>query len=301
MRKLKNMMLAGLLLWAGSAGAQSLPSLHVEGRNLVDTHGNTVVLHGVMDTPSPYFNNNRWGNSATDATKKDCIEYFDKLFTALTDTTQGAYCTVFRLHLDPCWTNDPNIPSTGPETGEANISQFSERRLQIYLNTLYCEIIDRALSHGLYVIVRPPGVCPGGIKVGGYYQDYLMTVWDLVSKNERIKEWSGQVSLELANEPVNVYDEDSLSNPRALHDFFQPIVDKIRSNGFDGIIWVPGRGWQSNYEDYKDNPITGYNIGYAVHAYVGWYNQVRAGHRNQSHHGDGGGLEPRSARRRPLQ
>ena len=272
MRKLKNMMLAGLLFWAGSAGAQSLPSLHVEGRNLVDTHGNTVVLHGVMDTPSPYFNNNRWGNSATDANRKNCIEYFDKLFTALTDTTQGAYCTVFRLHLDPCWTNDPNIPSTGPETGEANISQFSERRLQIYLNTLYCEIIDRALSHGLYVIVRPPGVCPGGIKVGGYYQDYLMTVWDLVSKNERIKEWSGQVSLELANEPVNVYDEDSLSNPRALHDFFQPIVDKIRSNGFDGIIWVPGRGWQGNYEDYKDNPITGYNIGYAVHAYVGWYN-----------------------------
>ena len=79
MRKLKNMMLAGLLFWAGSAGAQSLPSLHVEGRNLVDTHGNTVVLHGVMDTPSPYFNNNRWGNSATDANKKNCIEYFDKL------------------------------------------------------------------------------------------------------------------------------------------------------------------------------------------------------------------------------
>lgn len=272
MRKLKNMMFTGLLFWAASAGAQLPPSLHVEGRNLVDTHGNTVVLNGVMDTPSPYFNNGRWGDSATDATKKDCIEYFNKLFTALTDTTQGAYCTVFRLHLDPCWTNDPSVPSTGTETGEANISRFSEKRLQIYLNTLYCEIIESALSHGLYVIVRPPGVCPSGIKVDGYYQDYLMTVWDLVSKNERIKQWSGQVSLELANEPVNVYDEDSLSNPRALHDFFQPIVDKIRSNGYNGVIWVPGRGWQSNFEDYKYNPITGYNIGYAAHAYVGWYN-----------------------------
>ena len=182
------------------------------------------------------------------------------------------YCNVFRLHLDPCWTNDPNLPVTGEETGEANISQFSEKRLRTYLSTLYWKIIEKALDHGLYVVVRPPGVCPGGIKVDGYYQDYLLKVWDIVSSNTNIKKHSGQVSIELANEPVNIYDADSLESARAPYDFFQPIVDKIRANGFDGIIWVPGTGWQSNYTCYKSNPIEGYNIGYAVHAYVGWYN-----------------------------
>lgn len=271
MKKLKNLLLSGLLLWTASSGAQTPPSLHVDGRNLVDTHGNTVVLHGVMDTPNPYFNNNRWGYVANDATKKDCIDYFDKLFTAITDSKQGAYCNVVRLHLDPCWTNDPNLPSKGDETGEANVSRFSEKRLRTYLSTLYWKIMEKALGHGLYVVVRPPGVCPGGIKVGGYYQDYLMKVWDIVSSNANIKKYSGQISIELANEPVNVYGVDSTESASALRDFFQPIVDKIRSNGFDGIVWVPGSGWQSNYTAYKTYPIKGYNIGYAAHAYVGWY------------------------------
>jgi len=30
-----------------------LPSLHVEGRNMVDRHGNKVLLHGVMDNLIP--------------------------------------------------------------------------------------------------------------------------------------------------------------------------------------------------------------------------------------------------------
>ena len=56
-----------------------------------------------------------------------------------------------------------------------------------------------------------------------------------------------------------------------MHDFFQPIVDKIRGNGFTGVIWVPGTGWQANYRGYASHPIEGENIGYAVHDYVGWY------------------------------
>ena len=50
------------IFWALGAMAQGvmpLPSLHTEGRWLVDKHGNQVVLHGVMDTPSNYFNGGR--------------------------------------------------------------------------------------------------------------------------------------------------------------------------------------------------------------------------------------------------
>ncbi len=249
----------------------NLPPLHVDGKYLKDINGNIVRLHGVMETPSPYFNGNRWGASCSDNTVGPCLSYFNKLFTAITDTTNGAYCNVVRLHLDPCWTNDPNLTSDGIESGEADISRFSNARLIKYMRTLYFRIAAYGMRHGLYIIMRPPGVCPKKIQVGGYYQEYLMKVWDTVTKNDSILKYSGQISIELANEPVTVLDENGNSSASALHDFFQPIVDKIRENGFTGIIWVPGSGWQSGYENYATYPITGYNIGYAVHVYTGWY------------------------------
>ena len=247
------------------------PPLHVEGNQLKDPHGNTVVLHGVMDTPSPYFNSYRWGNSCTSSTVTPCINYFNKLFTAITDTTSGAYCNLFRLHLDPCWTNDPNKPRTGSDTGEANISQFSSTRLKTFMRSLYSRIAVNAVKHGLYVIMRPPGVFPQNVKVGDEYNQYLLTVWDIVTQNDTIKKYAGQISIELGNEPVNLNDANGQNTVNAMHDFFQPIVDKIRANGFTGIIWVPGTGWQSNYRNYATCPIEDDNFGYAVHDYTGWY------------------------------
>lgn len=250
----------------------SLAPLHVEGRHLKDVHGNTVVLHGVMDTPSPYFNNYRWGGDCSSTNIAPCIAYFDKLFAGLTNHADGAYCDVFRLHLDPCWTNDPAKKSDGKESGEADISRFSQTRLKTYLKTLYWRIAQAAMKHGLYVVVRPPGVCPGTIQVGDDYNNYLMTVWDTFTQNDSILKYSGQISIELANEPVKLLNAQGKEDPKALHDFFQPIVDKIRANGYTGIIYAPGTGWQSNYRDYATYPIEGANIGYAVHDYVGWYN-----------------------------
>ena len=263
-----------LLAVAGRAqGVEPLPTLHQEGRWLVDSHGNHVVLHGVMDTPNAWFNGGRWGWKYDSVTP--CIKYFEKLF----DGMQRSKCTVFRLHMDPVWTNDPS-PSyvwsgskgqAGDASGEADIRKFNPRRLQDYLVSLYFPLAKRAMNHGMYVVVRPPGVCPRDIKVGDYYNNYLMTVWDLFTQSDSIRKYSGQISIELANEPVNLKNARGEDDPKALHDFFQPIVDKIRANGFTGIIWVPGTGWQSNYTGYAAHPIEGYNIGYAVHDYCGWY------------------------------
>lgn len=241
--------------------------LHVDGNQLKDPTGHKVVLHGVMDTPNPYFNHNRWGYACNDGTVSACINYFDKMFAAITDTRQGAYCNIFRLHLDPCWTNE------GQANGEADISKFSAARLQKYLNSLYFPIAQKALNHGLYVVVRPPGVCPKELRVGDAYQNYLKTVWNIVSSNSNIKSHAGVISIELANEPVHITNQWGQNSASALHDYFQPIVDLIRKNGFTGVIWVPGTGYQSQYQDYKTNPIVGSNIGYAVHVYPGWYGQ----------------------------
>lgn len=258
-------------LVALTASGRRLSSLHVSGNQLCDAKGRTVRLHGVMDTPNPYFNSHRWGYRCDDKSVGACISYFDKLCNAITDNRQGAFCNVLRLHLDPCWTNDPALKSNNKEKGEADISRFSEARLAKYLDTLYLPIIQTALRHGLYVVVRPPGVCPHNLRVGDDYQRYLETVWGMVARHPRFQKLSGVVSLELANEPVDVRMADGSRSPLALHDYFQPIVDRIRRNGFKGIIWIPGAGYQSQYADYASHPITDSNFGYAVHVYPGWY------------------------------
>jgi hypothetical protein len=262
----------GALLLSSSAFAQFgvVAPLHVQGKQLNDEYGNKVVLHGVMDTPSPYFNRWRWGYNCNDAAVSGCISYFDKLFTAITKTSSGAYCNIFRLHLEPGWTNDPNKKATNGG-GENDISRFSASRLQKYLDALYLPIAQKALNHGLYVVIRPPGVCPQELKVGDYYQDYLKTVWNIVSQNSWLKQHSGVVSLELANEPIHIKNRYGQSSPTAMRDYFQPIVDIIRRNGFKGIIWIPGTGYQSQYQDYATYPVSDNNYGYAVHVYPGWY------------------------------
>ena len=271
-------------LSAGAQGVKPLPSLHTEGKWLVDKHGNQVVLHGVMDTPNMYFNGWRWG-SPWDASNRanydadgaaKCLAYFEKLFTGL----EQAKCNLFRLHLDPAWTNDPSdsyiyAGSSGqaPDAaGEADIRKFNPERLKTFLPSLYLKIAEKAMDHGLFVVMRPPGVCPRNLKVGDYYQKYLIKVWDIVSQQHFVQEHAGQLSIELANEPVSIRNASNQDDPKALHDYFQPVVDKIRANGFTGIVWVPGTGYQSNYRSYAEYPITGENIGYAVHDYPGWYN-----------------------------
>ena len=276
-----------LYAWAQT---KELPSLHVEGRWLVDKHGNQVVLHGVMDTPSNYFNGGRWEGSKAlgwwdhynDTGAKNCLAYFEKIFQGM----EQSKCTVFRLHMDPAWTNDDNITATGftknaegktidPNgqivDGEANISHFSKARYEKWLPKVYLKLAEMAMNHGMYVVVRPPGVCPGALKVGDYYNNYLLYVWDIFSQQEFVKNHAGQISIELANEPVSLKNANNQDDTKALHDFFQPIVDKIRSNGFTGIIWAPGTTWQQNYRSYAEHPIEGENIGYAVHDYCGWY------------------------------
>ena len=271
-KKLLLSLALALMSMAGHA-ADNLPDLHVEGKNLVDSEGKTVVLHGVMDTPNRYFNGNRWGTGGYSVSDvKPCLDYFEKMFTAITDKEKGAYCTVFRLHMDPCWTNN-NAPAG---TGENNIQYFSEKRYETFLSRLYVKLVQKALAHGLYVIVRPPGVCPQNIKVGDEYQAYLKKVWKLFASNATIQKNAGQVSIELANEPINVLLANGSKSDMALRDFFQPVVDEIRATGFKGIIWVPGSGYQSNYVGYSKYPITDTenNFSYAVHVYSGWYGNM---------------------------
>lgn len=47
---------------------------------------------------------------------------------------------------------------------------------------------------------------------------------------------------------------------------------------FKGIIWIPGTGYQSQYENYASYPVSDSNFGYAVHVYPGWYGASDTNH-----------------------
>lgn len=272
--------------------------LHVEGRYLKNEQGKIVNLHGFTQTYSPYFNNNAWSNYDVSS----CLSYnksmVDKILAA------GWKFNFVRLHMDPYWSDDTTLPYVRYEGHE----RFSETRFKKYLKELFVPIAEYFISKGMYVVMRPPGVCSHagdtednrylGIELGDSYQEFLLKVWDIVSQNAVVKNNPG-IMFELANEPVHIkgtdgkYGGDGDACFINMQKYFQAIVDKIRGNACNNIIWVPGLGWQSQYSGYKDHRIEGENIGFAVHCYPGWYGsdaEQDSGEGNGS--STGGGYEP---------
>lgn len=250
--------------WPG----MDMPELHVDGRYLKDADGNIVNLHGFGQTYSPWFNEqgSKWSNYDVEACLKYNKEKIDQILAA------GWKMNWLRLHMDPYWSNTPGAQTTG----ENDISAFDFNRFRTYLNSVFIPMAEYAVSKGLYVVMRPPGVCPHEIAIGDNYHKYLKRVWGFVSSQARLKN-NPHIMFELANEPVNIKDTDGQyrSNTdgcnKNLTQFFQEIVDLMRGNGCNNILWIPGTGYQSQYAGFAKYPVKGDNIGYAVHVYPGWY------------------------------
>lgn len=242
-----------------------LPRLQIVGRYLKNESGETVNLHGFAQTYSPFFNQNSWNNYDVSG----CLRYNQKLIDKMLDA--GWKMNFIRLHMDPYWSDDPTQESVRYEGHE----RFSQVRFEKYLSEVFIPMAEYAIKKGLYVVMRPPGVCPEKIAVGDDYNKFLEQVWGIVSRHPRIKD-NSCIMFELANEPINIFGTDGTygSNGQVYFNnakkFFQSIVDKIRSNS-SNIIWVPGLAYQSSFSGYVSNPVEGTNIGYAVHAYPGWY------------------------------
>ncbi|MCX2836645.1 cellulase family glycosylhydrolase [Salinimicrobium sp. MT39] len=252
----------------------STSKLNVEGRFLKNSCGEEVLLHGVAMTPNPWFNGGhvgewRWNNYDV----QGALEYNKKVMDKLTNKdNDGWYLNMVRLHIDPYWSNKP-----GAEVGgENDISQFNFDRFVEGVNNVIIPLIEHARSRGMYIILRPPGVCPERIDVGDEYHEYLKTVWNYLSSHEKLKSYD-HLMFELANEPIHILGTNgewgSNSQPHfdKLKMFFQPLVEMIRENGFQNVIWIPGSGYQSHYKGYANNPIEGNNIGYSVHIYPGYW------------------------------
>ena len=250
--KLKTKLLGLLLLLSGGVvSAQSLSALHVEGPFLVNAEGKRVNLHGFAQTFS------------------GCLDYNKGIIDGILNA--GWKMTFVRQHMDPYWSNTPGASSTYGDSwkGEADIRAFDFNRFKKYLDEVFVPMAEYAIAKGLYVVMRPPGVCPEYISVGGEYHEYLKKVWGYVAQHPKLKN-NGAILFELANEPINI--KGTRERDIEMTDFMQQIVDIMRDKGCNNILLIPGLTWQQHYNGFVKYPIKGENIGYAVHCYPGWYN-----------------------------
>lgn len=252
------------MAWEG----MPMPQLHVDGRYLKDSYGHVVNLHGFAQTYSPWFNEQ--GKYWTNYNVSGCLQYNKNILDGV--LAAGWKVNFIRMHMDPYWSNTPGVQVSG----ENDISAFSFDRFKKYLDEVFIPMAEYAVSKGLYVVMRPPGVCPEKIAVGDAYNKYLIKVWGYVAQHPKLKN-NANIMFELANEPVNILGPDGTYGSGSqgyfdnLKTFFQAVVDTVRASA-GNILWVPGLGYQSQYQGYAVNPIDGKNIGYAVHVYPGWFN-----------------------------
>ena len=271
------------MAWRG----MRMPELFVKGRYLMakDMNGNDSIvnLHGFGQTYSPWFNErgNGWGWGKRPSA---CLTYNQGVIKKMLDN--GWMVNWMRLHMDPHWSNNDTkvdewkAANPGKNYDESIIYAFDMDLFKKYLDEVFVPMAEYAIDNGLYVVMRPPGVCPEKLAIGDEYQEYLIKVWTYVCSHEKLKN-NPYVMFELANEPINMRGDDgqytswSDGSQKNCTKFFQKVVDEIRAVGCNNILWVPGLAYQQNYQGYVKYPIEeregGLGIGYAVHCYPGWY------------------------------
>lgn len=238
-----------ILLMSLGIQAHDLEPLHVDGRYLKNPKGDIVTLHGYLCW---------WFFDIDNIDYPEVIDQEERDFLRFKITTDSI--------LNSGWKMDyARIHIIGQTPSD--VDGFRNYWFEIH----YLPYIDYLNSKGLYVLLMCDAddneVTSSNREIGEPLWQRLMKYWDYVSSHPRIKNNPG-VMFELANEPLNFQGSDgSLNDFRTLKAYYQPMVDLIRNNGCEQVIWVPGSGWQWEYRGYASYPIEGDNIGYAVHAY----------------------------------
>ena len=269
---MKRAVLLLALAMAGAASADVAPAIRVSGRHLVDKKGNTVRLAGAMHPFHPYFCGGRWGWGTDDAAIERCLKYFDDLCAGLAERRQGVYANMIRLTDDGHWCSDDK---NKPSKDAPYFTAFDRPKFDRYVEKVLVPATENAVKRGLYVVIRPCYCSPGEVRVDGDYHRHIIEEWSVIAANKRIQAMSGQVLLELQNEPTSVLTKDGERSSAALPEYCQKMLDMVRRKGFRGVVLVPGGGYQSYFRDFVEHPIKDplKNFGYAVHVYPGWYAQ----------------------------
>jgi hypothetical protein len=292
-RRFSSLAAGGLaLILAGAVQAYQgmpVPQLHVSGASLQDPSGKNVLLHGWMQPADSWFNGE--GHNFTNPTDyTNSSNYgpalnFYKGAVDIFSTTSGQYgynhgwdASFVRFIGDgngvsnfaPGWDASGNL---------ANATQFNA-----WINNVLVPYCNYCATKGLYVVIcgNPSVAYPGGNAARNMtqqYQNNLKTFWQALANNAGLKN-AANVMFEICNEPIQIetsfgannWGSGNSSYWSALTSFMQPIVTAIRNTGANNIIWIPGLGYQGEYQGFATYPVTGTNIGYAGHFYPAYGN-----------------------------
>ena len=271
--KIKLLTIVCILLMPLGIQAHNLEPLHVEGRYLKNSKGDIVTLHGYMAVLDPGFQAEeyKWEGYDVAACLKNKKAATDRLLAS------GWKMDFVRFGLDAYWFSD----DYNDQVGSFNFNRFKK-----YFEELFLPLIEYYHEKGIYTLLWPQQGTPELIEFGDKNQEQQLLMWNYVSSHPRIRNNPG-VMFELANEPVGIkcqqgdsYDPywgfvfNKTSAFREFRDYWQSIVDKIRSH-CDNIVYIPGLQFESDHAGFADYPIKGENIGYAVHWYPGWWDNMR--------------------------
>ena len=249
------LLLFALLTLAGTSYAHDLEPLHVDGRYLKNPQGDIVTLHGLMMAV-----NGVWCEEGAYWTGDD-YEGGVKYETQWVDSLLALDWKIdyIRILVSNEWITDK-------ATGEYSLGTLKEYG---YFEKLYIPIIEHLNSKGIYAVLYYDGIRPEDDlwRIGDESQQLAIEFWDYISSHPYVKNNPG-IMMELYNEPITIEGSDGRQNNfKDVKNYFQPMVDVIRRNGCNNVVWVPGMGAQHLLAGYATNPIEGENIGYAIHAY----------------------------------
>jgi hypothetical protein len=266
------------------------PPLHVEGNQLKDPTGKSVLLHGWMQPTETWFNGGgrRFSNPTnwtSEANVAGMLNFLKDAATVMSDTTprygqnHGWYASFVRINTD-------HIGGWTSESGLVNPEQFDG-----WINNFLVPYVEHLKSRGLYLVLCATG--PIVVNVGGNdsrntnpgTQERLLKFWSTVANAPGIKN-ADNVMFELMNEPVaieTVAGNGNWGHGRAafwepFQKWMQPIIDTVRSTGANNVIWVPTLGWQGEPHGWVQYPFTGTNIGIAAHLYPAYGGGVHNDH-----------------------
>lgn len=265
------------------------PKLHVSGRYLQDPSGKNVLLHGYMQPAASWFNGEGHNfNNPTDFTSTSNVAPALNFYNAAADifSTTGAqygrshgWAASFVRFIGDGGSVSNFAPGWDVNGNLANPAQFNG-----WINNILVPYINHCAARGLYVVIcgNPSVAYPGGDATKNMtyqYQQNLITFWQAVAGNASIKS-ANNVMFEICNEPIRIETSFGANNWgsgssgywAALRNFMQPVVTAIRNTGADNVVWIPGLGYQGEYQGFATYPVTGTNVGYAAHLYPAYGN-----------------------------
>ena len=238
----------------GEGGA--LSRLHVDGNQIKNACGGTVVLRGVslIDIGAIV------AHEGTNGLK-------DQIDTLISDGLAGH---VLRLPVYPRTNVNSQYPyysplpfPVGPPAPATASGTHQEVTADEYVSMVLRPAVDYAASKGLYAIIDYHQIDD----TSGQSGTDATTFWSLIAP---LFKDDANVLYEAYNEPIDLkLGSNSMARWEAYKPHAQAWVDAIRAGAPDTIIIVGSPSWSQNVSGAAASPLAGTNLVYTAHVYPG--------------------------------